>query len=97
MQSQFKDLPEEDRNDYLLQAWKKYKSGGKTTLLEQYTTGFIFNQLSAKKGIEKYGREAEMTLINEFKQLLEYETFHGCKASDLSYEQKKGSEYDKHY
>jgi hypothetical protein len=89
MQTQFKDLPKEEKDNYLMQAWKEYKSGGKTALLERYTTGFIFNQLSAKKGIEKYGREAEMTLINEFKQLLEYETFHGCNANELSYEQKK--------
>ena len=58
-------------------------------MLERYTTGFIFNQLSAKKGIELYGRKAELKLIEEFKQLLEYKTFHGMKASSLNKEQKK--------
>ena len=89
LQTQFENLEKEEKDDYLFQAWKEYKTGGKTTLLERYTTGFIFNQLSAKKGIAKYGRQAEVTLINEFKQLLEYETFHGRKASDLTKEQKR--------
>jgi hypothetical protein len=62
---------------------------GKTNLLERFTSGFIFAQLSAKKGIEKYGREAELQLIAEFKQLMEYKTFHGRKAEDLTVEQRK--------
>ena len=45
--------------------------------------------MSAKKGIQKYGREAELKLLAEFKQLLEYKTFHGVKASELTAEQKK--------
>ena len=45
--------------------------------------------MSAKKGIQKYGREAELKLLAEFKQLLEYKTFHGVKASELTAEKKK--------
>ena len=51
-----------------------YRVSRKTTMLERYTNGFIFNQVSSKKGIELYGREAELKLIEEFKQLLEYKT-----------------------
>lgn len=43
------------------------------------------------KIIKKYDREAELSLIAEFKQLMGYNTFHGRKAGDLSYEQKKSA------
>ena len=42
-----------------------------------------------KKGIKKYGREAELQLLAEFKQLMEYKIFQGQKAEDLTYKQKK--------
>jgi len=58
-------------------------------LLESFTSGFVFAQLSAKQGIKKYGREAKIQLLAEFKQLMEYKTFHGRKAADLTFEQKK--------
>ena len=58
-------------------------------MLEKYTTGFIFNQLTAKAGIKKYGRMAELKLIAEFKQLLEYDVFHGRKANSLTPQEKK--------
>ena len=70
-------------------AWIEYQVSGETNLLEQYTSGFIFAQLSTKQGINKYGREAKLQLLAEFKQLMEYRTFHGRKAEDLTYEQKK--------
>ena len=60
-------------------------------MLEKFCTGFMFNQLSAKKGIEKYGREAELKLLAEFKQLMEYKTFHGRHAEDLTTEERKGA------
>ena len=34
-----------------------------SNLLERYTSGFIFYQLSAKQGIKEYGREAELKLL----------------------------------
>jgi hypothetical protein len=45
--------------------------------------------MSAKQGIKKYGRNAELQLLAEFRQLLEYKTFHGRKASELTKEQKQ--------
>ena len=39
----------------------------------------------SQKGIEKYGREVELKLVHEFKQLMEYKTFHGRYASTLTY------------
>ena len=62
---------------------------GKTNLLERYTSGFVFAQLSAHQGFKKYGKEAELKMLAEFKQLMEYKTFHGRKASELNYDQKK--------
>ena len=89
LQTKFENLTEKDRHEYFHHAWKEYQVGGKTNLLEQYATGFIFNQMSAKQGIKKYGRMAELKLIAEFKQLMEYKTFHGRDASKMTYQQKK--------
>jgi len=58
-------------------AWEETKTTEKTHLLERFVTGLLFTQMSAKKGIEKYGEEAELKLIAEFTQLLEYSVFHG--------------------
>ena len=44
----------------------------------------MFAQMSANKGIKKYKREAELKLIEELKQLLEYKTFHGVEAESLT-------------
>ena len=70
-------------------AWIEYQVSGKTNLLEPYTSGFIFSQLSEKQGIKKYGRKSELQLLEEFKQLMEYKTCHGRKSEDLTYDQKK--------
>jgi hypothetical protein len=45
--------------------------------------------MSARKGIKKYKEEAEIKLLAEFKQLLEYKAFHGVDASLLTAEQKQ--------
>ena len=76
----------EDRSDFFHHAWIKCQVYGKTNLLEQYTSGFISTQLSAKQGINKYGREVELQLLAEFKQPMEYKTFHGQKSEDLTYD-----------
>ena len=89
LQTKFENMNQDDRKDFFHHAWSEYKVSGKTNLLERFTTGFIFNQLSAKEGIKRYGREAELKLLAEFKQLMEYKTFHGKKAEDLTFEQKK--------
>ena len=49
--------------------------------------------MSAKQGIKKYEKEAEMKLIAEFAQLLEYQVFHGVKAEGpdgISQEEEAG-------
>ena len=56
---------------------------------ERYTTGFVFDQLLVKQGIARYGRKAELKLLAEFKQLMEYKTFYGRKAEELTFEQRK--------
>ena len=89
LQTKFEDLDEKDKGEFFHEAWKEYLVSGKTNMLEKYSTGFIFAQMSARQGIKKYGREAELKLIAEFKQLIDYKTFHGRKASELSPEQKK--------
>ena len=89
LQSEFKCLSSEEKKSYFKHAWEEYKVTGATNMLEKYTTGLIFTQMSARKGINKYKEEAERMLLKEFEQLLEYKTFHGVKASSLTYEQRK--------
>jgi hypothetical protein len=89
LQTRFEELTTDDRVDFFHHAWNEHQVSGKTNLLERFTSGFIFAQLSAKKGIEKYGREAELQLIAEFRQLMEHKTFHGRKAENLTFEQRK--------
>ena len=91
LQTKFENLEDDDKQEFFHAGWKEYQLSGDTKLLERYCSGFMFAQMSAKKGIKKYGREAELKLIAEFKQLMEYKTFHGVKADELTYEQKKGA------
>jgi hypothetical protein len=88
LQTKFMDLTDEDKRTYFKQAWNDYKTSGKTNMLEKFTCGLAFAQLSAKQGIKKYGRAAELKLLNEFRQLIDYKTFHGRKADELSEEEK---------
>ena len=60
-------------------------------MLERFTTGLVFAQMSAKKGIAKYGKAAEEKIIAEFAQLIEYGTFHGRQKSELTEEEIKGA------
>ena len=89
LQTKFIDLKKEERDEFLETAWREYKITKRTNLLESYVTGFLFAQLSAKKGIEKYGELAEAALLAEFQQLWEYDTFHGVNADDLTAEEKR--------
>jgi len=50
---------------------------GSTSLLESFSSSFIFAQMSAKADLKKYGEDAKLCLIVEFKQLMDYEVFHG--------------------
>ncbi|CAJ1937210.1 unnamed protein product, partial [Cylindrotheca closterium] len=50
--------------------------------------------MSAKQGIKKYDKEAELKLIAEFAQLLGFQVFHGVKADGpdgISFEEKRGA------
>ena len=55
-QIKFEDLDEEGKHDFFAQAWDKYKTTNKTNLLESFTTGLVFAQMTAKQGIKKYGK-----------------------------------------
>ncbi|CAJ1933025.1 unnamed protein product [Cylindrotheca closterium] len=90
----FEDLEKEEKVDFFTCAWEEHQLTGKTHLLERYTTGLAFAQMSAKQGIKKYDKEAELKLIAEFAQLLEFQVFHGVKADGpdgISFEEKKGA------
>ena len=89
LQTEFKSLSTEEKESYFEHAWNEYKVTGTTNMLEKYTTGLVFAQMSARQGISKYKEEAERMLIKEFEQLLEYQTFHGVKASSLTHEQRR--------
>ena len=94
LQTKFVDLKEEEKREYLECAWGEYQLTGKTHMMERYTAGLVFAQMSAKQGIKKYDKEAELKLIAEFAQLIEYKAFHGVKANGpdgLSDEQKRGA------
>ena len=89
LQTKFKSLSAEKNESYFEHAWNEYKVTGTTNMLEKYTTGLVFVQMSARRGISKYKEEAELMLIEAFEQLLEYQTFHGMKASSLTQEQRR--------
>ena len=89
LQKRFADLSNADRLDFFEQAHRQMQDTNNTALMERFTTGLLFAQMSAKKGIEKYGDEAERKLIAEFTQLLQYKTFHGRHASELTHAQKR--------
>jgi hypothetical protein len=59
LQIRFEEMTTEDRADYFHHG-DEHKVSGKTNLLERFTSSFIFAQLSAKQGIKKCGREAEL-------------------------------------
>ena len=87
-------MEEEEKMDFFECAWQEHQLTGKTHMLERYTTGLAFAQMSAKQGIKKYDKEAELKLIAEFAQLLEYQVFHGVKADgpdSISREEKQGA------
>ena len=94
LNKRFDDLKQDEKKAFFECAWKEHLLTGKTHLLERYTTGLAFAQMSAKQGIKKYEKEAEMKLIAEFAQLLEYQVFHGVKAEGpdgISQEEKAGA------
>jgi hypothetical protein len=94
LNKRFDDLEKEEKKEFFECAWDEHNLTGNTHLLERYTTGLAFAQMSAKQGIKKYDKEAELKLIAEFAQLLEYQVFHGVKADGpdgITMEEKKGA------
>ena len=77
-------LTHEQKRSYFTRAWNNYQVTGRTNMLQNFTTGIMFVQMTAKKGIEKYGELAEMKLLDEFRQLVDYKTFHGRDAKQLT-------------
>lgn len=63
-----------------------YQRGTKKPLARTVTS-FVFNQMSARKGIKKHGRVAELALLKEFKQLINMETLEPKKVEDLTMDQ----------
>ena len=84
-------MSKDERRDFFEYAWDEMKLTGRTILMERFTTGMLFVQMSVNKGLKTYGKEAELKLMEEFAQLLEYKVFHGIHASDLTEEQRKGA------
>ena len=64
-------MKEEEKREYLEFDWGEYQLTGKTHMMERYTAGLVFAQMSAKQGIQKYDKEAKLKLIAEFAQLIE--------------------------
>lgn len=54
-------------------------------------TGHVFTQLSAKEGIEKFGREAELALIRDFTHLHDMSVIDPMKAEKLSQKKKRSA------
>ena len=52
--------------------------------LFEFTCHYMFNQMSAKQGIEKHGKVTINALLPEFAQLEGLDTFMGMHAKDLS-------------
>eukprot|EP00557_Chaetoceros_sp_GSL56_P002970 CAMPEP_0176488714 /NCGR_PEP_ID=MMETSP0200_2-20121128/6868_1 /TAXON_ID=947934 /ORGANISM="Chaetoceros sp., Strain GSL56" /LENGTH=957 /DNA_ID=CAMNT_0017885739 /DNA_START=340 /DNA_END=3216 /DNA_ORIENTATION=- len=84
LQTKFTRLSNQQRREYLSHALSEYTFSGSTNLLMRYMTGVTFAQMTAARGIKKYGREAEIKLLAEFQQLVDYKTFHGRQASELT-------------
>jgi len=91
LQKEFKDLEKDEKRKYFKHAYKEMEETGNSNTMERFVTGVLFASMSAKKGIDKYGKEAEQKLIAEFAQLLEYSVFHGRVASELTAEERKGA------
>jgi hypothetical protein len=67
------------------------QSGGTSTNVVKYISGFILNQMSAKAGIRKHGKVAVEALYQAFLQLHDLTVFKGQKATELSRDQKKAA------
>jgi len=89
LQKKFENMKDRERRNFANFAWQEYQDKGDKRMLERCVTGFIFAQLSAKEGRKRYGRDADIKLMEEFQQLLDYDAFFTRKADTLSEEAKR--------
>ncbi len=76
----------------LQDAMDTYKESGSTKPLEWYITNFMFTQMSARKGIKKFGEVAVNALFSEFVQLNDKSVFDAIdERSLLTEEEKRGA------
>ena len=91
LQKRFENMKDRERRNFANFAWQEYKDTGDKRMLERCITGFVFAQLSAKEGRKRYGKDADVKLMEEFQQLLDYDAFFPREADSLSEEAKKGA------
>ena len=89
LQKRFQNMKERERRNFANFAWQEYQDTGDKRMLERCVTGLVFAQLSAKEGRKRYGKDADIKLMEEFQQLLDYDAFFPRKADTLSAEAKK--------
>jgi len=90
-QKRFENTKDRERRNFAYFAWQEYKDTGDKRMLERCVTDFVFAQLSAKEGRKRYGKDADVKLMEEFQQLLDYDAFFSREADSLSEEAKKGA------
>ena len=91
LQKRFENMKDRERRNFANFAWQEYKDTGEKRMLERCITGFVFVQLSAKENRKRYGKDADVKLMEEFQQLLDYDAFFPREADSLSEEAKKGA------
>lgn len=65
------DLSNGKKIKFFEEAQQKLHHNNNNMLMQRVTTDLHFAQMSAKKGIQMYGKEAQRKLIAEFAQLLD--------------------------
>ena len=91
LQKRFENMKDRERRNFANFAWQEYQDTGDKRMLERCVTGFVFAQISAKEGRKRYCKDADIKLMEEFQQLLDYDAFFPRKADTLSEEAKKGA------
>ena len=89
LQSEFEDLSEDLKVEFLMHAINEFKATGDTKLVYRYCTGVVFMQMSAKAGLRKHGVDTEKALMREFMQLMDMDVMDPQKANELTAKQKQ--------
>jgi hypothetical protein len=61
------------------------------TETNKHVFGYIMNQMTAKAGLRKYGKDAEIALMKEFAQLENLNVYEPLDVNTLTGEQKRGA------